>query len=138
MAENFTFELVSPEQLLASGEAEIVTVPGTEGDMGILVNHAPVMTSLRPGIVTAKMADGGESSYFVRGGFADIGPTGVTILAEFAIESSAMTREIFDEQKRLAQEEHDKHHQAGDDEKLANAKAFLDQLNSLEPTILPA
>lgn len=138
MAENFTFELVSPEELLVSGEAEIVTLPGTEGDMGVLANHAPVMTSLRPGIVSAKMAEGEDKSYFLRGGFADIGPSGVTILAEFAVESSALTREIFDEQKRIAQEEHDRHEAAGDEEKLANAKAFLDQLNSLEPTILPA
>lgn len=138
MADNFTFELVSPEQLLVSGEAQIVTVPGTEGDMGILSGHAPVMTGLRPGLVTAGLAEGGETSYFVRGGFADISPSGVTILAEFAVPQSDLTREMFDEQKRIAQEDHDKHHEAGDEAKAANAQSFLDQLNHLEPTILPA
>jgi len=113
-------------------------VPGTEGDMGILSGHAPVMTGLRPGLVTAGLAEGGETSYFVRGGFADISPTSVTILAEFAVPQSDLTREMFDEQKRIAQEDHDKHHEAGDEAKAANAQSFLDQLNHLEPTILPA
>ena len=77
MAENFTFELVSPENLLLSGEAEMVTIPGTEGDMGILAKHTAVMTSLRPGLIGVKMADGTENDYFVRGGFADVTPTSV-------------------------------------------------------------
>ncbi len=136
MADSFTFELVSPEQLLASGEAGIVTIPGTEGDMGVLAGHAPVMTSLRPGLVTADMADGGETSYFVRGGFADISPSGVTILAEFAVAKSDLTRDMFEEQKRIAQEDYDKHHEAGDEAKAANARSYLDQLTHLEPTVL--
>ena len=136
MADSFTFELVSPEQLLASGEASIVTLPGTEGDMGVLAGHAPVMTSLRPGLVTADMAEGGETSYFVRGGFADISPSGVTILAEFAVPQNELTREMFDEQKRIAQEDYDKHHEAGDEAKAANAQSYLDQLNHLEPIVL--
>ena len=52
MADGFKFELVSPEKLLVSGDAEIVAVPGSEGDMGVMANHAPVMTSLRSGMVT--------------------------------------------------------------------------------------
>ncbi len=136
MADSFTFELVSPEQLLASGEAGIVTIPGTEGDMGVLAGHAPVMTSLRPGLVTADLTDGGETSYFVRGGFADISPSGVTILAEFAVAKSELTREMFDEQKRIAQEDYDRHHEAGDEAKAANARTYLDQLNHLEPAVL--
>ena len=63
MADTFTFELVSPEKLLLSGDAEIVTVPGVEGDMGVLANHAPVMTSLRPGLIELKLGDGTESSF---------------------------------------------------------------------------
>lgn len=114
----------------------MVTVPGSEGDMGVLANHAPVMTSLRPGIVTATMNEGGEQSFFVRGGFADITPTSLTVLAEFAVPKADMTREIFDEQKRLAQEEYDLHDKAGDEEKKASAQAYLDQLTHLEPTIL--
>ena len=80
MAENFTFELVSPEKLLLSGEAEMVTIPGVEGDMGVLAKHAAVMTSLRPGLVGVKMGDGSESAFFVRGGFADADRRMVLIL----------------------------------------------------------
>ncbi|MEE9313484.1 MAG: F0F1 ATP synthase subunit epsilon [Rhizobiaceae bacterium] len=138
MADNFTFELVSPEKLLLSGDAEMVTVPGAEGDMGILANHSPVMTTLRPGLIEVKMGDGSESSFFVRGGFADITPTGLTVLAEFAVPKAELTREMFEEQKKIAQEEHDAHHEAGDDEKKQAARSYLDQLNHLEPTLLPA
>ena len=94
MADGFKFELVSPEKLLVSGDAEIVSVPGSEGDMGVMANHSPVMTSLRPGMVTAKMSDGGEQSFFVRGGFADITPTSLTVLAEFAVLEADMTDEM--------------------------------------------
>ena len=138
MAENFTFELVSPERLLLSGDAEMVTIPGVEGDMGVLARHAAVMTSLRPGLVGVKMGDGSESSYFVRGGFADITPTSVTVLAEFALPKEEVTKELWEEQKRIAQEEYDLHHAAGEEEKKLAARSYLDQLNHLEPTILPA
>ena len=138
MAENFTFELVSPERLLLSGEAEMVTIPGVEGDMGVLARHAAVMTSLRPGLVGVKMGDGSESAYFVRGGFADITPTSVTVLAEFALPKEEVTKEVWEEQKRIAQEEYDLHHAAGEEEKKLAARSYLDQLNHLEPTILPA
>ena len=138
MADKLTFELVSPEQLLASGEAEIVTVPGTEGDMGVLAGHAPVMTSLRPGLVTANLEDGGETNYFVRGGFADISPVGITILAEFAIPQKDLTREIFEDQKRIAQETYDKHQASGDESKAAAAQLFLDQLTQIEQTVIAA
>lgn len=94
MADGFKFELVSPEKLLVSGDAEIVSIPGTEGDMGVMANHSPVMTSLRPGMVTAKMADGNEQSYFVRGGFADVTPSSLTVLAEFAVPEADMTDEM--------------------------------------------
>lgn len=138
MAENFTFELVSPERLLLSGDAEMVTIPGVEGDMGVLARHAAVMTSLRPGLVGVTMGDGTQNDYFVRGGFADITPTSVTVLAEFALPKQEVTKEIWDEQKRIAQEEYDLHHAAGEEEKKLAARSYLDQLNHLEPTILPA
>ena len=138
MADGFTFELVSPEKLLLSGAAEIVSVPGAEGDMGVLANHSPVMTSLRPGMVSAKMMDGSEEVFFVRGGFADVTPAGLTVLAEFAVAQKDMTREIYDEQIAKAQELYDAHHKAGELEKAANAQTFLHQLQTLEGAILPA
>jgi F-type H+-transporting ATPase subunit epsilon len=77
----FSFELVSPERVLFSGEATSVVVPGAEGELTVLANHAPVMTALRAGIVTV---DGGKR-LFVRGGFADVTPSGLTLLAEQAV-----------------------------------------------------
>ena len=138
MAETFTFELVSPEKLLVSTDADMVTLPGADGDMGVMGNHAPVMTSLRPGYIEASMADGSKSEYFVRGGFADITPTSVTILAEFALPRAELTRAVFEEQRAVAQTDYDAHHAAGDEEKAANSRSYLDQLNHLEPTLLPA
>jgi F-type H+-transporting ATPase subunit epsilon len=138
MAETFTFELVSPEKLLLSNEASMVTLPGADGDMGVMGNHAPVMTGLRPGYVEATLADGSKDEYFVRGGFADITPNAVTILAEFALPRAELTREVFEEQRAIAQSDYEAHHKAGDEEKAANARTYLDQLNHLEPTLLPA
>ncbi len=132
MADNFNFELVSPEQLLLSGEAQMVTIPGTEGDMGVLANHAPVMTALRPGLVSAQMVEGEEQTFFVAGGFADITPSGVTVLAEFSLPKSDVTREVFDDQKRLAREAVDA---AEDDARKTSAQSYLDQLTNLESTL---
>ena len=132
MAESFKFELVSPEKLLLSVDAEMVTIPGTEGDMGILVDHAAVMTTLRPGIVEVKLADGSEQAFFVAGGFADATPTSLTVLAEFGIPKSELTAEIFAERKKLAQEAHDLI--VDDAEKKANAYTYLEQLSHLEQT----
>ena len=74
MAESFKFELVSPERLLVSEEVESVVIPGSEGEMTVMANHAPVMTTVKPGIVTVKTAAGADERYVVFGGFADILP----------------------------------------------------------------
>jgi F-type H+-transporting ATPase subunit epsilon len=84
MAEPFQFELVSPEQLLLSGEVDEVVVPGSEGYFTVLKGHAPFMSTLRPGVVDVKRG-AGDVRIFVRGGFADVSPAGLTILAEQAI-----------------------------------------------------
>lgn len=138
MAELFTFELVSPERLLLSVSATQVVVPGSEGYMTIMANHSPVMTTLKPGLIEATHEDGTTESYFVRGGLADVAPTGFTVLAEFAVPKSEVTSELFAEQKQLAQEEFESA-QAGDDEdKKTTTSAVLEQLKSLEPTLLSA
>lgn len=85
MAENFTFELVSPERLLLSETASEVILPGTDGEMTVMPNHAPVMTTIKPGIVQVKSAEGKTDRYVVFGGFADILPEGCTLLAESAV-----------------------------------------------------
>ena len=80
----FHFELVSPEKLLFSGEVDSVVAPGADGQFTVLANHAPVMTTLKPGVVTIASSAGSEK-LFVRGGFADVCAKGFTILAEQAI-----------------------------------------------------
>jgi F-type H+-transporting ATPase subunit epsilon len=86
MPDAFKFELVSPERLLVSGNVEQVLVPGGEGDMTVLAHHAPVLTTLRPGVLDIGMPGGEHRRYFIRGGFAEIGPAGLTVLAETAID----------------------------------------------------
>jgi F-type H+-transporting ATPase subunit epsilon len=80
----FQFDLVSPEKLLFSGEVTQVDVPGSEGDFGVLAGHAPMVTTLRPGILVV-YRDGGELRVVVNGGFAEVSPTGMTVLADMAV-----------------------------------------------------
>jgi F-type H+-transporting ATPase subunit epsilon len=84
MSEKLNFSLVSPARELFSGEVDHVIAPGSEGEFGVLPNHAPFMSTLRSGRV--RIIDGDEvHRYFVHGGFADVTPEGLTILAEEAI-----------------------------------------------------
>jgi len=82
----FKFELVSPERLLVSDKVEQVLVPGAEGDMTVLAYHAPLLTTLRPGLLDIGFPGGEHRRYFIRGGFAEIGPSGLTVLTETAID----------------------------------------------------
>jgi F-type H+-transporting ATPase subunit epsilon len=84
----FHFELVSPEKLLFSGDVESVVAPGAEGQFTVLKDHAPVMTTLKSGVVTVAGGDGKIEKLFVRGGFADVSASGFTILAETALPLS--------------------------------------------------
>jgi F-type H+-transporting ATPase subunit epsilon len=101
MADTVQFDLVSPERLLASVEAREVQIPGAEGDMTALPDHAPLITTLRPGVVTVTGADGTQS-YVVTGGFAEISPESISVLAERAIPREEVTQEHFDEMIREA------------------------------------
>ena len=87
MADKLHFSLVSPERELFSGMVDQVDASGVEGDFGVLANHAPFMTALKEGPVTVKDA-GKVHVYQVRGGFADVTPEGLTILAEHATEAA--------------------------------------------------
>lgn len=80
----FHLDLVSPEQLVFSGEVTQVDVPGAEGDFGVLAGHAPMVSSLRPGILTI-IGDGAPKRIVVWGGFAEVGPETVTVLADTAM-----------------------------------------------------
>jgi F-type H+-transporting ATPase subunit epsilon len=81
---NFHFDLVSPEKLLVAGEVGQVDLPGSEGDLGVLSGHAPLVTALRPGIIMVHR-DGGDMRIVVNGGFAEVGPAGLTVLADTAV-----------------------------------------------------
>lgn len=92
MAEGTKLEIVSPERLLLSETVRSVTVPGAEGYFTVLGDHAPLMTTLKPGFVTAVDESGQSRSVFVRGGFADVSPEGLTILAEEARDAADFSR----------------------------------------------
>lgn len=84
MAEGIQLEIVSPERLVLSETVRSVTVPGTEGYFTLLGEHAPLMSTLRPGFITVVDNGGISHVYYVKGGFADVSPEGLTILAEEA------------------------------------------------------
>jgi F-type H+-transporting ATPase subunit epsilon len=135
MAEAFKFELVSPERLLVSAQVESVVIPGAEGEMTVMANHAPVMTTVKPGVVSLRTAAGADERYVVFGGFADILPSGCTLLAESAvavkdIDRADLARRIQDAKEDLAD--------ARDDDSRTKAEQFLHQLTTLEGAILPA
>ncbi|KAA2236861.1 F0F1 ATP synthase subunit epsilon [Salinarimonas soli] len=103
----FHLELVSPERLLFEGQVESVQLPASEGDMTILPGHSPVITTLKPGILTVSGGTGGAQRLFVRGGFADVNAAGLTILAEQAIpvaelDSARLDAEITAAEQALA------------------------------------
>jgi F-type H+-transporting ATPase subunit epsilon len=93
MAESFKFDLVSPERRLARTEAREVRLPGANGQMTAMPDHAPVITTLRPGLVVVTAADGETATYAVTGGFAEITPEGASVLAERAYPATAENRE---------------------------------------------
>ena len=78
------FELVSPEKLLLAAQADMVTVPGTEGYMGVMAGHSPLVSTLRAGMIDVSV-DGKDDRYFIRGGFAEINPAQITVLADEAV-----------------------------------------------------
>jgi F-type H+-transporting ATPase subunit epsilon len=89
----FHFDLVSPEKLLFTGEVDQVDVPGLEGDFGVLPQHAPMVTALRPGILVIRRA-AGEQRVVVNGGFAEVGAAGLTVLADMAVPVEEFDRDV--------------------------------------------
>jgi len=104
MADKLTFELVSPEKELFSGDVTMVTVPGTEGDFGVLAGHAPFMSTVRPGFLTVS-DEGKEQRIFIRGGFAEVTPLGLTILAEEAVPADQIDRADLEQHMKNAEED---------------------------------
>jgi F-type H+-transporting ATPase subunit epsilon len=127
----FQFELVSPEQLVFAGQVTQVDVPGEEGDFGVFAGHAPYVATLKPGILTI-YGDGDPQRIVVRGGFAEVGPTGLTVLAEQAVPASecdaaTIAQAIKDAEEDLAD--------ADSDAARDKARERLEQFNLLKAAL---
>jgi F-type H+-transporting ATPase subunit epsilon len=125
------FEFVSPERVLFSGEVDQVDLPGSEGDMGILPLHAPLVTMLRPGIVTI-FNQGRREAVVVVGGFAEMSPAGLTILADRAeprenFDMTMLASEIKDAEEDVADTK--------DDAQRDKLRRHLEQLKSLQTAL---
>ena len=133
MADSFKFELVSPERLLVSQDVEAVVVPGSEGEMTVMAHHSPVMTSVKPGIVTLTLPGGKSERYVVFGGFADIQPDNCTVLAESAtsvadLNPADVTQRVQNAREDVAD--------AKTAEAKADAEAMLSHLELLEKAVV--
>lgn len=124
MADSFKFELVSPERLLLSASVTEVVLPGSEGEMTVMANHAPTMTTIRPGVLTVKEASGQTQKFVVFGGFADILPSGCTLLAESALPVSDLRKDAL--AKRVEQAKADLATAKSDDAKTRIAQLISD------------
>jgi F-type H+-transporting ATPase subunit epsilon len=126
----FHFDLVSPEQLVFSGEVEHVVVPGTEGEFGVLAGHAPLIAMLKPGIL--KILGPNEQRILVVGGFAEVGPEGLTVLADRAVpvdevDPTVLAGEIRDTEEDVAD--------AKDDATRDKLRMKLDQLRAVQAVL---
>jgi F-type H+-transporting ATPase subunit epsilon len=127
----FHFDLVSPEKLIFSGEVNQVDLPGSEGDFGVLAGHAPLVSTLRPGVLVIR-DERGELPVVVNGGFAEVGPNGLTVLAEMAVpredfDVGVLAGQIKDTEEDVADEQ-----DARKRDKLAHK---LDQLKALQAAL---
>ena len=132
MAEGTKLEIVSPEKLLLSETVKSVTVPGTDGYFTVLGDHAPFMTTMKPGFVTVVNSAGISHVYYVRGGFAEVNAQGLTLLAETAIpyadlDGAAIARQIKDAEEDV--------NDAKTDTARAKAAEALDHLKALQAAL---
>ena len=105
MAESFQFELVSPERLLLSEAVTAVIAPGTDGYMTIMGGHAPLMTTLKPGVVVVTTTGGADQRFYVQGGFADVSNDSMILLAEHAQPVEELNAADLDSKIRDAEED---------------------------------
>jgi F-type H+-transporting ATPase subunit epsilon len=130
----FHFDLVSPEKLLFSSAVTQVDIPGTEGDFGVLAGHAPIVTTLRPGVLVIYGEAGEELRVVVNGGFAEVGPAGLTVLADTAVpldelDLAVLAGAIKDTEEDVAD--------ATDDWRRDKLARRLDQLRALQAALGP-
>ena len=98
-----SFRLVMPERELLDTEADMVVVPGSEGDFGVLHGHAPLISTVRPGVLEVLQGDKVEQRFIVVGGFAEVTPERCTVLADEAIPFAEVTAEQLAERERAAE-----------------------------------
>jgi F-type H+-transporting ATPase subunit epsilon len=125
------FDFVSPERVLFSGDVDQVDLPGAEGDIGILAGHAPVVTALRPGILTI-FRGGAREPIVMSGGFAEVGPGGLTVLADTAApldgyDTAMLATEIKDAEEDVAD--------STDPKERDKVARRLDQLKALQAAL---
>ena len=128
MAEKVAFELVSPDQLLMSVEADVVAMPGMEGDFGVLPGHAPFISALRAGIITVEGSSEGVGQVYIDGGFAEIVADRLTVLAEEAVAVDDMDRANIEQR---IQEANDKLAEAKDGEERRLAESRVSMLQEM-------
>jgi F-type H+-transporting ATPase subunit epsilon len=132
MANKIHFDLVSPEKMLMSEDVDMVTLPGADGYFGVLAGHAPVISSLKPGVIDVKGGETPDLKLFVRGGFAEVDAEKVIVLAEEAIpledfDVAALDARIKNTEEDLAA--------AKSDTERAHAAEALDHLRQLRAVI---
>jgi F-type H+-transporting ATPase subunit epsilon len=127
----FHFDLVSPEKLLFAGDVGQVDLPGSEGDLGVLAGHAPLVTALRPGIITV-FREAGDLRIVVNGGFAEVSPAGLTVLAEMAVPVEEFDRAVLAGEINDTEEDYAEATDGARRDKLANR---LDQLKALQAVL---
>lgn len=128
MADTVQFELVSPERLLMSEPVEMVVVPGEEGDFGVLPGHAPVISTIRTGVISTYEDGKVAARIFVAGGFAEVTPQRCTVLADEAIALDSADRAAVEARIKAAREELA---DAADGDERAAAQAELDIAEAL-------
>jgi F-type H+-transporting ATPase subunit epsilon len=131
MADKLSFALVSPERELFNGEVDHVVVPGSEGEFGVSPNHAPVMSVIKPGALKV-FNEGAERRIFVNGGFADVTPAGLTVLAEDAVDLADVDVAKIDQALQDAREDVK---DAKDDSRLLPAQKAVARLEALKAAL---
>ncbi len=131
MADKLHFSLVSPERELFAGDVDHVVVPGAEGEFGVLAHHAPFMTTLRPGALRI-LSEAGEQRIFVNGGFADVTPAGLTVLAEDAVDLAEVNAAKLEQDLKDCQ---DDVRDARDEANRAAAQARLGRLEAIRAAL---
>ena len=131
MTDKLAFALVSPERELYQGQVDQVVVPGAEGEFGVLPHHAPFMSTIKPGALRI-LNDGTERRVFVNGGFADVTPEGLTVLAEDAVDLDGVDVAGVEQDLKNAREDLDG---ARDDARRDVAQAKLQRLEALRAAL---